>query len=409
MLSWGPLSHTGVMSDITEFESKLQAWVAAEDLPGVQYQIAEQGQSIAGGNLGYQDINANTAVTGQSLFRLASASKLFVSVAFLRLVETGQVKLSDPVSGIFPEFRTLKVFTANGEVVPAENSMTMLDLLRHSCGYGYGDAARRGGAYRKALMEEHLLGVDDMGYDHWRTDLSLVDWARALAQVPMEDEPGTRVCYGLGHDLAGAVIEAITGQSLASYFTEALCQPLGLTSTFFVVPESRAADLTAFYQRSDNETQLVETGQQSEFLSEPRSFSGGGGWDMLGNGGLVSNVSDFVTLLNMIVNSGQHTGQSFLQAQHAALLSRSQSANLAHPYMLAGCEYSLGAADVTDPDLYREQGTGSDGPKHKLWWGGSTNTYFFYVPDRKRVGVMLANTFPFGHKGAVFKFGRLAK
>jgi CubicO group peptidase (beta-lactamase class C family) len=397
------------MSEVDKFASELTAWVATRDLPGVQYHLAEQGKVIAAGNLGYKDIEAGAAITAQSLFRLASASKLFVSVAFLRLVESGQIKLSDPVSSVFPEYRTLRVFHTAEQIAKANNAMTMLDLLRHSCGYGYGDAARRGGAYRQALLEQHLLGVDDMGYDHWRTDLSLVDWARALAQVPMEDEPGTRVCYGLGHDLAGAVIEAITGQSLANYFTEALCQPLGLTSTFFVVPESRAADLTAFYQRSDNETHLVETGQQSEFLSEPRSFSGGGGWDMLGNGGLVSNVSDFVTLLNMIVNGGQHEGQNFLQAQHAALLCRSQSANLAHPNMLAGCEYSLGAADVTDPDLYREQGTGSDGPKHKLWWGGSTNTYFFYVPDRKRIGVMLANTFPFGHKGAVFKFGRLAK
>ena len=71
--------------------------------------------------------------------------------------------------------------------------------------------------------------------------------------------------------------------------------------------------------------------------------------------------------------------------------------------MLAGCEYSMGTAIVTDSDLYREQGTGSDGPRGKLWWGGSTNTYFFYVPKTKRVGVMLSNTFPFGHKGAILQ------
>jgi hypothetical protein len=43
-----------------------------------------------------------------------------------------------------------------------------------------------------------------------------------------------------------------------------------------------------------------------------------------------------------------------------------------------------------------------------MWWGSSTNTYFCYVPSSRKIGIMLSNILPFGHKGAVFEFGRLS-
>ncbi len=383
--------------NLEAFHTTISNLVEQQDLPGVQYRVKQDGETLASANLGYADLERGQKIGDQALFRLASSSKLFVSVAFLRLVQRGQVELSTPVADILPEYGHLRVFNENGSTRDAQNPMQMIDLLRHSCGYGYGDATRLGGAYRQALMDAKLLGSDDLGYDHWRTDTSLRDWASALAKVPMEDEPGTRVCYGLGHDLAGAVIEEITAQPLDQYFTEQVCKPLGLNNTFFVVPEDRAGDLTAFYARLNDETRLVEPASASEFLRRPSSFSAGGGWDMLGNGGLVSNATDFCALLEYI-----------LQDPLTAPLLTSQSAELTFGDMLAGCEYSLGAAVVTDPERYRNEGAGSDGPQGKLWWGGSTNTYFFYVPESNRLGVMLANTFPFGHKGAIFDFGKLS-
>ena len=396
------------------FIAQVQDWINLSALPGAQCLLiepGEAGQVIRAENLGYQDIEQGIEVSDHSLYRLASATKIFVSVGFLRLVQKGRLSLKDPVSTVLPEYGHLKLLDQNGEVTDATQPMLMEDLLRHSCGYGYGDTSSPG--FRDALMQAGLLGIDDLGYDHWCTNLSLRDWAKALAELPLEDEPGTRVKYGLGHDIAGAVMEKVTGQSLEAVMMEEVFNPLDLTDSFFIVPRNRQEDLTAIYSytkgaSSESALTLIESARGSDFLSRPSSFSGGGGWDMLGNGGMVSSASDFANLLQVIVNLGEHNGRTYLETELANRLLSSQSHHLSHNEMLPGCEYSYGVAEVRDPADYEAKGTGSTGPIGKMWWGGSTNTYFFYVPDSKRIGVMLSNLLPFSLKGAVFKFGRLS-
>lgn len=397
---------------VMTFPDQIEKWVNEGVFPGAHYLVTEHGEVKHQARLGQIDLEQQIAISDNSLYRLASATKIFVSVAFLRLVQGSSLNLTDPVSNVFPEFNALQVFNADGECRTAQNKMTMLDLLRHSCGYGYAD--KQSPHLRQAMFEANLMGVDDLGYDHWLHLHTLRGWIAALAKVPMEHEPGTRVSYGLGHDIAGAVIEEVSGLPLDEFMQQEVFEPLELGSTFFVVPEARAHNLTAFYnsQKNDdgpNRCELIETAKQSAFLSRPKAFSGGGGWDMLGNGGLVSNAADFTRLMQMIVDGGLYQDQPFLSSSHAELMCCSQSGELAGKDMLPGCEYSLGAAEVIDPKLYSEKGTGSSGPSGKIWWGGSTNTYFFYVPDKKRTGVFLSNVFPFGYKGAVFKFGEFSK
>jgi CubicO group peptidase (beta-lactamase class C family) len=84
--------------------------------------------------------------------------------------------------------------------------------------------------------------------------------------------------------LAVAVIEKIVGIPLDECFEREISEPLRLNSTFFVVPNTRSEDLTSFYSY-DEGLKRLETGQTSQFLQRPGSFSGGG-WDMLGNGHL---------------------------------------------------------------------------------------------------------------------------
>ena len=78
---------------------------------------------------------------------------------------------------------------------------------------------------------------------------------------------------------------------------------------------------------------------------------------------------------------------------------KSQTATVATPEIQPGSQYSYGVAEVTDSS----QGAG---PTGKMWWGGSTNTWYGYVPATGRLGVFLTHTFPFAHKNAIFHFDR---
>src|SRR5258707_8853649 len=69
-----------------------------------------------------------------AIFRIASMSKPFTSVAIMMLVEQGKIDLAAPVLQYLPEFNDLKVGT---ERAPVKRPMTVQDLLRHTSGLTY--------------------------------------------------------------------------------------------------------------------------------------------------------------------------------------------------------------------------------------------------------------------------------
>jgi CubicO group peptidase (beta-lactamase class C family) len=82
-----------------------------------------------------------------SIFRIASMSKPFTSLAIMMLAEEGKIQLPYPVSRYPPEFKDLKVGIekkdeAMGKVElvlePAKREMTVQDLWRHTSGLTYG-------------------------------------------------------------------------------------------------------------------------------------------------------------------------------------------------------------------------------------------------------------------------------
>ncbi|MFT5562857.1 MAG: CubicO group peptidase (beta-lactamase class C family) [Candidatus Azotimanducaceae bacterium] len=394
-------------SGYAKFNQQIIEWVEQGLLPGAHHQTWEAGKLINQQVIGYADSDSKSEIHEHSLFRLASSTKLFISVGFLILVKEGRLALTDPVSSVFPEYGNLNFFSPKGTKEHAAKPMTMEDLLRHSCGYGYGASD----PYRTALIEAGLLGISNDGTDHWLHSLSLRDWTKALATVPMEAEPGTNVSYGLGHDLAGAVIEAVSGLSLDAFMQQKLFAPLKLNDTHFVVPSDRAEDLTSFYNVHENKLQLIENSAESGFLKRPGCFSGGGGWDMLGNGGLVTSAGDFARLIQLILqdgtlNSGADSGTGGIEILPPALMKTLKAGatyELEKAEMLPGCSYSYGVSCVDNTERYS-----GVGPTGKMSWGGSTNTFYYYLPDKQRLGVFLTHTFPFAHLNAIYQFSGLS-
>lgn len=380
--------------DLDDLHRQLRTWTGEGELPGAAI-FAMQGQTVLDDSyFGYKDVEKSLVIDNNSLFRLASATKIFTSVVFLTLVDQVQVSLIDPVSKYLPEYQSLKIFTDTGSTSPAKNMLTIEDLLRHSNGFAYGDNK----PYQSALNAAGLLDVSKkLGLD-WRHTLSLREWARRLSTVPMEFEAGTNVIYGLGHDIIAAVIEVITGISAEQFFRESLTEPLNLGSTFFTVPEDRKDDLTNFYSIRKGELTCLEQASTSPFLRNPTSVSGGGGWDMLGNGGLVSNTHDFSRLLRMILNGGSLDDVQILKPATAKLLTQNRTAGIGK--ILPNNGYSYGFASHNSLLEADQRKTFGGYSPNKMWWGGSTNTHFWFDPKLDFHGIFLTHTFPFRHLDA---------
>ncbi|MFT6433899.1 MAG: CubicO group peptidase (beta-lactamase class C family) [Candidatus Azotimanducaceae bacterium] len=380
--------------DLEELHRQLRFWTEERELPSAAI-FAMQGQTLLDDSyFGYKNIEEEIPVDKNSLFRLASATKIFTSVAFLTLVDQRQVRLTDPVSKYLPEYQSLKIFTETGSTASAKNVLTIEDLLRHSNGFAYGDNE----PYQSALNAAGLVIANKkLGLD-WSHDLGLREWARTLSAVPMEFEAGTKVSYGLGHDIIGAVIEVITGISVEQFFKESLNDPLNLQHTFFTVPDHRKGDLTNFYSIRKGEITCLEQASTSPFLQSPSSISGGGGWDMFGNGGLVSNTRDFSRLLRMILNKGTLDGVQLLKPETTQLLWQNQTETIGK--ILPNNGYSYGFASLNPLDASDQKKTFGGYSPNKMWWGGSTNTHFWFDPELDFHGIFLTHTFPFRHLDA---------
>ena len=106
--------------------------------------------------LGRMDVERDTPMRDDTIFRIYSMTKPITSVALMMLYEDGHFQLNDPVHRFIPQWRDLAVYEAgvvpNFVTRPVERAMTVKDLFTHMSGltYGFMNRTNVDHAYRKA-------------------------------------------------------------------------------------------------------------------------------------------------------------------------------------------------------------------------------------------------------------------
>ena len=113
-----------------------------------------------------------------------------------------------------------------------------------------------------------------------------MDLVRAMAQEPLNFEPGTHFQYGLNHDVLGAVIEVVSNMSLGDYFQKNIFDVCGMHNTGFGINEDVRSRMCSQYRyvAETGKTELIE--KKNEFVLSPAYQSGGAG--------LISCVDDYL-------------------------------------------------------------------------------------------------------------------
>ncbi|HEX4933892.1 MAG TPA: serine hydrolase domain-containing protein [Gemmatimonadaceae bacterium] len=185
------------------FSAWLEAQMAYKGLPGIAVGVVSDQQLVWAKGFGYADLKAKRAMTPQTLFRMASHSKLFTATAIMQLREQGKLRLDDPVSKYLPWFRLKPAGDDDGEV-------TIEQLLTHASGL-----PREAG-------------------DHWSTNLfpTEAEVKALMADRQAAFPPATRWKYSnLAYTIAGLVVEAVSGERWADYVQRHLFSPLGMTAS----------------------------------------------------------------------------------------------------------------------------------------------------------------------------------
>jgi CubicO group peptidase (beta-lactamase class C family) len=154
-----------------------------------------------------------TPINENHIFRIYSMTKAITSVAALQLVEQGKLQLDEPLDKLMPEMASIPVLTKDGKLVKAIKSITLRHLLTHTSGFGYPFFSDGLDKFTKNMPANY-----------------------AYSDLPRLFESGSSWQYGTSTDWVGKIVEKVSGKDLETYFRDNILQPLGMTRTFFNVP-----------------------------------------------------------------------------------------------------------------------------------------------------------------------------
>ncbi len=358
---------------------RLLQQVHPQRLVGAVVLVHEHGVLRHASATGLADRETATPMQRDQLFRLASVSKPLLTTVILRLVAEGVLDLDMPVQRWLPDFRPA---LADGSTPP----ISLRQLLSHSSGLGYRFLeADADGPYARA-------GVSD-GLD--ANPLSLADNVRRIAQAPLLFAPGSQWLYSLGVDVAGAVAEAATGETLQALYERLLAAPLGLRDTAFATHDaSRLAtpyvtDTPQPHRLREGEVVAPFEGTVGIEYSLARATDGSR-FPSAG-AGLVGTADEVVLVLEAL-RDGHHAG---LLPPHLVAEMATPQVGEQGPPEPAGWGFGLGFAVLRDAAASgTPQNTGT-------WrWGGAYGHSWFVDPARGLSVVALTNTLYEGMDGA---------
>ncbi len=287
----GSIKGAGMMeTPLREIDSVMKSMMENEVMPGAVTFVARRGHIVQheayGSAVLYKDDQGNKvddpiAMQKDTIFDIASLSKIFTTTAAMKLYEQGLFELDDPVADYIPEF------AQNGK-----ENVTIKQLMTHTSGF-------------KAWVPLYTIGD------------SKEERLQYVYQYPLSNPPGTTYTYSdLNMITLASIIERISGQSLDTFVKENLTEPLNMTDTMYNPPEQLKQRIAATEYQPWTGRGLV-WGE----VHDENAWSLGG---VAGHAGVFSTAKDLAKLGHMFLNEGRYGGKQILEPETVELLIKNQ-------------------------------------------------------------------------------------
>jgi CubicO group peptidase (beta-lactamase class C family) len=191
--------------DTQHLGTRVQRWMDEKQIPGLALALVSEQETIYAHGFGVTSVeDGATAVTPQTVFLIASVTKMLVGTALLRLVESGQLALDAPVTTYLPDFH----FSRAGE----EERVTIRYLLSHTSGLC---------TFRGDFSSHEPDGLTRFVRE-------------ALPSYPLLLPPGVAWLYSnAGFALLAYIAETVTGKAFRDLMAELVFDPLETLRTTF--------------------------------------------------------------------------------------------------------------------------------------------------------------------------------
>lgn len=198
-------------------------------VPGVAVALVEDGAVVWSQGFGYEDREARTPMTGQSVFQVASISKSVTAWGVMSLVEHGKLALDTPVEQYLTRWHL-----PTADSGKYRDEVTVRRLLSHTAG----------------LSLHGYPGFDPDSGPLPSLEASLSGETNGVGDVHVAFRPGTKWDYsGGGFTLLQLLVEERSGLSFTDYMAQTVLQPLGMRSSSYAWLPSLRAHTAAAYDR----------------------------------------------------------------------------------------------------------------------------------------------------------------
>lgn len=318
--------------DVARIDVFVREQVQRHGIPGLALALVDGNHIIHTAGYGKAD-QTGRAVTPQTPFVLASASKPITALAIMQLVEAGKVGLDVPVQHYLPTFRVADPV--------ASQQITVRHLLQHTS------------------------GIPEQGCQNSRFGAATLEqFVAALQTIKLEAQPGTHHIYCSGnYNVLGRIIEVVSGQSYTDYVEQHVFAPLQMRHSFTSEQAARQDGLAQGYDWLFGVA--VPADYPYDLPQAPSGF-------------LMASAEDLAHFLIAQLNGGRFGPATILSAQGIAAM---QAPGVA-----------IGDGEETYGLGWR---TGSLGGVSAVFHAGdhpNMHTLIFIEPDTQRGAVLLMNS-----------------
>lgn len=327
-------------------------------LPACSMIVTHKGKEVFSHSAGFSDLERTKPADVSDLYWVCSISKVTTCTAAMQLVESGKIKLEDPVSKYLPAFDRLYVRSQDKKsVLPAQNTLTIEHLFTMTGGFGYD--------INSAVLTEARANPN----------ASTQEVVSALAKEALFFEPGTRFRYSLCHDILAAVVEVASGMLFRDYLKKYIFDPLDMKDTGFHLPSELEGRMTTMYTYTHGIAKSTPIECKNKYCLTDNYDSGGAG--------LYTSPADQIKLLTALANGGKAPdGSQILRHETIRMMGENRLCETAHadfmPTRLYGYGWGLGCRAHIDPFLSDARSAAGE-----FGWDGATGSFALVDPAKE--------------------------
>jgi CubicO group peptidase (beta-lactamase class C family) len=268
----GVAQEQDVKKKLGDFDKYMEQILKSWNAPGVGVGIVVKDRLVFAKGYGYRDYEKKLPITPNTLFQIASNTKLFTTMAVGLLVADGKLDWDRPLRQVVPSIQF-----ATEEL---NNTVTIRDMLAHRTGISRHDLIW----YKSDFSRKELF-----------------DRVKYL-------EPSQPIRQGFLYNnmmyaATGYAIELLTGKPWEEFLKQRLFSPLEMTSTLFSIKEmTKQSDCFVPYNEKRDTTTLYRIPYYEEALGIGPA------------GSIISNITDMSKWLITLMNGGSFGGRQVIPA-----------------------------------------------------------------------------------------------